>query len=105
ADQAWTQTTSPAVARERVTYGEPTPELRRPRAARQRNHCCVPEGCASRRAAGPAAVAGAVSGVSRRVGVLLRRPGPIRPPGGAPASRAATALPGRGDPGACGHRD
>src|SRR5438477_95846 len=25
ADQAWTQTTSPSVARERVTYGTPTP--------------------------------------------------------------------------------
>src|SRR5438067_12591832 len=34
ADQAWTQTTSPSVARERLTYGEPTPKLHRPGTAR-----------------------------------------------------------------------
>ena len=38
-------------------------------------------------------------------GVVLRRPGPIRPPGSTVAGRAAAALPGRGDSGTCGHRD
>src|SRR5207245_2650152 len=67
-DQAWTQTTSPAVARERVTYGEPTPELHRPGTARQRGPRRLHESRGSRREAGPATVAGAVSGVGRGAG-------------------------------------
>src|SRR5262249_28454575 len=72
-DQTGTQTTSPPVARERVTYGRPTPELHRPGPACQRGPRRLLESRGSRREAGPARMAGAVSGPGRGPGVVLRR--------------------------------